>query len=599
MSRAAGLMRRGQREKDSAGRGASGVDPVTLALDAALFAACAEEMGAVLRRAAHSPNIKERLDYSCAIFDGAGRLVAQAAHIPVHLGSMPTAVKAALSLPLEDEDTIVLNDPFAGGTHLPDITLVSPLFLGGKRPEFLVASRAHHADVGGGAPGSLPLAREIFEEGLRIPPLHLERRGQRVEEVWRMILANVRTPVERAADLAAQRAAQRAGMRALARMWGTRLDLPGARDERAGGARDAGGAGRAGSARGAGGRAKAAATASLARSAAAVMDHGERAARAALAALPRGTFRFEDVLDDDGLGTGPIRIRLTLTLDGRRARFDYTGSAAQVAGPVNAVYPVTLAASTYALRLALGGDVPVNDGLFRILEVIAPEGSVVNARMPAAVSAGNVETSQRIVDVALGAFARALPGRIPAASAGTMNNLLIGGFDSRNGVPFAYYETLGGGHGGGPAGAGERAMQCHMTNTRNTPIEALEHAYPLRVESTRIRRGSGGRGRAAGGDGIERAVRVLVPARVTVISERRKRGPWGLSGGEAGRPGENRVFAGTQRRGGRLLPGKFQIDLAANSVLTVASPGGGGFGRARPTGSRRRRSRGPLIVLHD
>ncbi|MEO5618342.1 MAG: hydantoinase B/oxoprolinase family protein [Candidatus Eisenbacteria bacterium] len=549
-------------------RAASRIDPVTLALDSALFAACAEEMGAVLQRAAHSPNIKERLDYSCAIFDGAGRLVAQAAHIPVHLGSMPTAVQAVLALPLEDEDTIVLNDPFAGGTHLPDITLVSPLFLGGKKPDFLVASRAHHADVGGGAPGSLPLAREIFEEGLRIPPVHLDRRGRQVEEVWRMILANVRTPVERAADLAAQRAAQRAGMRALVRMWETRLAVRIGHGVR---------------------RAKADATASLVRSAAAVMDHGERAARAALATLPRGTFRFEDVLDDDGLGNGPIRIRLALTLDGRRARFDYTGSAAQVPGPLNAVYPVTLAASTYALRLALGGDVPVNDGLFRVLEVIAPEGSVVNARMPAAVSAGNVETSQRIVDVALGAFARALPGRIPAASAGTMNNLLIGGFDSRNGVPFAYYETLGGGHGGGPAGAGERAMQCHMTNTRNTPVESLEHAYPLRVEWTRIRRGSGGRGGAAGGDGIERAVRVLVPARVTVISERRKRGPWGLSGGEAGRPGENRVFAATQPRGGRRLPGKFQIDLAANSVLTLASPGGGGFGRKRRTGSRRAR----------
>ena len=544
------------------------VDPVSLALDAGLFAACAEEMGAVLQRAAHSPNIKERLDYSCAIFDGSGRLVAQAAHIPVHLGSMPTAVHAALALPLEDGDTIVLNDPFAGGTHLPDITLVSPVFLGRQRPDFLVASRAHHADVGGGAPGSLPLAREIFEEGLRIPPLHLERRGRRVDEVWRMILANVRTPAERAADLAAQRAAQRAGMRGLARMWAARLESRGGRMDRG---------------------AKAAATASLARAAAAVMDHGERAASAALALLPRGTFRFEDVLDDDGLGTGPIRIRLALNLDGRRARFDYTGSAAQVAGPVNAVYPVTLAASTYALRLALGGDVPVNDGLFRVLEVIAPEGSVVNACMPAAVSAGNVETSQRIVDVALGAFARALPRRIPAASAGTMNNLLIGGYDSRNGVPFAYYETLGGGHGGGPAGAGERAMQCHMTNTRNTPIEALEHAYPLRVESTRIRRGSGGRGRAPGGDGIERAVRVLVPARVTVISERRVRGPWGLAGGEAGRPGENRVFDSAQRRPGRKLPGKFQIDLAANSVLTVASPGGGGFGRTRLKGSRRGR----------
>jgi len=535
------------------------VDPVALALDAALFAACAEEMGATLQRAAHSPNIKERLDYSCAIFDGLGRLIAQAAHIPVHLGSMPTAVRAALELTPGAGDTIVLNDPFAGGTHLPDITLVSPLFLGGDRPDFVVASRAHHADVGGGAPGSLPLAREIFEEGLRIPPLHLVRGGRIVDEVRRLILANVRTPAERDADLAAQGAAQRAGMERLLAMRDARRSL-----------------GDAGAVR------------SLARSAEAVMDHGERAARAALARLPRGTFRFEDVLDDDGLGSGPIPIRLSITLDGRRARFDYTGSAAQVPGPVNAVYPVSLAASTYALRLALGGDLPVNDGLFRVLEVVAPAGTVVNARPPAAVSAGNVETSQRIVDTALGALARALPDRIPAASAGTMNNLLIGGFDPQRGAPFAYYETLGGGHGGGPAGPGERAMQCHMTNTRNTPVESLEHEYPLRVEATRIRRGSGGRGRAVGGDGIERSLRMLAPARVTVISERRVRGPWGARGGEAGRPGENRVFAGAERRGARRLPGKFQIDLAANSVLTLASPGGGGYGRARSAGPRRR-----------
>ncbi len=539
-------------------------DPVALALDAALFAACAEEMGAVLRRSAHSPNIKERLDYSCAVFDSEGRLVAQAAHIPVHLGSMPTAVRAALELPLAGGDTILLNDPFAGGTHLPDLTMVSPVFLGGRRPAFLVASRAHHADVGGAAPGSLPLAREIYEEGLRLPPVHLERGGRPVEEVWTLLLANVRTPHERRVDLLAQRAAQRAGMRRLAAMAAARS-------------------------RGAGRGAPARAATALVRAASEVMDHGERRARAALARLPRGTFRFEDALDDDGRGSAPVPIRLALTLDGRRARFDYTGSAPQVPGPVNAVLPVTLAASTYALRLALGGDLPVNDGLFRVLEVVAPEGTVVNARPPAAVSAGNVETSQRIVDTALGALARALPGRMPAASAGTMNNLLIGGFDPRRGVPFAYYETLGGGHGGGPEGPGERAMQCHMTNTRNTPVESLEHEVPLRVERTRIRRGSGGAGLAPGGAGIERAVRVLVPARVTVISERRRRGPWGLAGGRPGRPGENRVFSAAQRGRGRKMPGKFQIDLAPNSVLTVSSPGGGGYRRPRPKESRRSR----------
>jgi N-methylhydantoinase B len=526
-------------------------DPVSLALDAALFAACAEEMGLVLQRAAHSPNIKERLDYSCAVFDGSGRLVAQAAHIPVHLGSMPTAVRAALALALAEGDTIVLNDPYAGGTHLPDVTLVTPVFLGGRRPDFVVASRAHHADVGGAAPGSLPLAREIYEEGVRIPPVHLERGGRRLDEVWRLLLANVRTPHERGADLAAQLGAQRAGARRLAAMAASR------------------------------GRA------AIARAAVAVMDHGERTARAALKALPRGTFRFEDALDDDGLGHGPVRIRLALTLDGRRARFDYRGSDPQTPGPVNAVLPVTLAASTYALRCAIGGDLPVNDGLFRVLELIAPEGSVVNPRPPAAVGAGNVETSQRVVDVALGALARALPDRVPAASSGTMNNLLIGGFDPRRGAPFAYYETLGGGHGAGPAGDGERAMQAHMTNTRNTPVESLEHEYPMRVEWTRIRRGSGGAGRFRGGDGIERALRLQVPARVTVISERRVQGPYGLAGGERGRPGRNGVFDVTNRKRLRPMPGKFQIDVPAGAVLLVASPGGGGFGR-RLAGRRRR-----------
>jgi N-methylhydantoinase B len=531
----------------------SRIDPLALALDAALFAACAEEMGVTLQRAAHSPNIKERLDYSCAVFDATGRLLAQAAHIPVHLGSMPTSVRAALALPLAPGDTVLLNDPYAGGTHLPDLTLVSPVFLRPGEPDFVVASRAHHADVGGAAPGSLPIAREIYEEGLRIPPVHLVRAGRRVEEVWRVLLANVRTPAERSADLAAQLGAQRAGGRRLAEMAATR--------------------GRSG----------------LVRAAAAVMDHGERSARAAIARLPRGTFRFEDALDDDGLGHGPIRLRLALTLDGRRVRFDWSGSDAQVAGPVNAVFPVTLAASTYALRVVLGGDLPVNDGLFRVIDVVAREGSVVNARPPAAVGAGNVETSQRLVDTALGAFAKALPGRVPAASSGTMNNLLIGGFDPRRGAPFAYYETLGGGHGAGPAGPGERAMQVHMTNTRNTPVESLEHEYPLRVERTRIRRGSGGRGRARGGDGIERSLRMLVPVRVTVIAERRTRGPWGRAGGSDGRPGETRVFGAGNPAKGLRMPGKFVVDLALNSVLSVASPGGGGFGRpTAPTGRRKR-----------
>jgi N-methylhydantoinase B len=569
-------------------------DGVRLALYQGLFAACAEEMGITLTRTAHSPNIKERLDHSCAVFDARGALVAQAAHIPVHLGSLPLAVEAALALgPFQPGDTVILNDPYAGGTHLPDVTLVSPVFLAdrasgrggsprgthGPAPEFFVASRAHHADIGGGAPGSMPLAREIYEEGLRIPPVFLQRAGRTESGVLALLLANVRTPGERRADLAAQQGAQATGARRLAEYArrGTSAGAPLGDHGRASGA------------------------AELVRAAHALMDHAERVVRAELAGLPRGRWHFEDVLDDDGLGSGPVRIAVTLSLDGGKVRLDFTGSSPQVPGPVNAVEPVTRAACAYVLRCALGGDWPVNAGAFRPLEVLAPAGTVVNARLPAAVSAGNVETSQRIVDVVLGAFARALPGRIPAASAGTMNNLLVGGRDPRSGEPFAYYETLGGGHGAGPGWDGASAMQVHMTNTRNTPIESLEHAYPLRVLETRVSRGSparsagrggpgvgrGGNGRFRGGDGIVRSLELLVPARVTLISERRARGPYGLAGGESGGPGENRVRTSAAARSSRVLPAKVQVDLPAGAVVTVVSPGGGGFGTPR-----RRRSPG-------
>ena len=523
-------------------------------------------MGATLMRAAHSPNITERLDHSCAVFDARARLVAQAAHIPVHLGSMPRAVEAALRLaPFQPGDAVLLNDPYDGGTHLPDLTLVSPVFLSNRgqhrTPAFFVASRAHHADVGGAAPGSLPIAREVYEEGLRIPPVFLRRAGREDAGVLALLLANVRTPHERRADLAAQLGAQVTGARRLAELAAR------------GGAR------------------------ALERSAAALLDATERHARTLVARLPRGTFRFADALDDDGLGNGPLPIRVAPTIGGGKIRADFTGTAPQAAGPVNAVRAVTTAAVLYVVRCVLAEDVAVNDGLLRVIEVVAPRPSLVNPMLPGAVGAGNVETSQRIVDTVLGAFARALPRRIPAASSGTMNNLLIGGHDPRTGRAFAYYETLGGGHGGGPAGPGESAMQVHMTNTRNTPVESLEHAYPLRVQSLRVRRGSGGRGRHAGGDGLERTLELLVPARVTVIAERRVRGPYGLAGGEPGAPGETHVrwpaLAGsgvarpTGRRARRAerMPGKFTIDAPQGTLLTVASPGGGGWGRSSRSGA--------------
>lgn len=538
---------------------------VRLALYQGWFTSCAEEMGTTLMRTAHSPNIKERLDHSCALFDASARLVAQAAHIPVHLGSMASAVEAACAAgPLGPGDVVLLNDPYAGGTHLPDLTLVSPVRLGARgAPDFLLASRAHHADVGGAAPGSMPLAREIYEEGLRIPPVWLMRGGELQRDVLRLLLANVRTPEERYADLRAQLGAHATGERRL-RELAERVS-------------------RGGRARGA---------AAMRAAAAALIDHAERRVRGELARLPRGVFRFADALDDDGRSGRAVPIRVALHLGGRRLVADFAGSSPQVDGPVNAVASVTRAAVCYVVQCVLGGDGPVNHGTFAPIEVRAPLGSVVNPRPPAAVSAGNVETSQRIVDVVLGAFARALPDRIPAASYGTMSNLLIGGVDPRDGLAFAYYETLGGGHGAGPGWDGASAMQAHMTNTRNTPVEALEHAIPVRVRATRIRRGSGGAGRTRGGEGIVRTIELLAPARVTVISDRRRLAPYGLQGGRPGAKGINRVQSDATRSGSRALPGKFQIDLDARTVLTVASPGGGGFGRGtgRPSPRTRRGS---------
>ena len=532
-------------------RGAA-LDAVELALYQGLFASCAEEMGVTLMRTAHSPNIKERLDHSCAVFDGEARLVAQAAHIPVHLGSMPGAVEAAARRgPFAAGDVVMLNDPYAGGTHLPDITLVSPVFLAGrtrargKRPDFFVASRAHHADVGGSVPGSMPIAREVYEEGLRIPPVFLARGGRTQDDVMRLVLANVRTPEERRADLAAQLGAHATGERRL-------LDLT----RRSGG------------------------PAALAAAARALQDVTERRVREGLAALPRGVYQFEDALDDDGISQQPVRIAVTLSLAAGRARVDFSRSSLQTAGPVNAVLAVTKAATYYAVRCVLG-EMPVNDGSFRPIEIVAPLGTVVNPRSPAAVGAGNVETSQRIVDVVLGALARALPHRVPAASSGTMNNLLIGGMEPRTGRPFAYYETLAGGHGAGPGWNGECAMQAHMTNTRNTPVEALEHEVPVRVIETSIRRNSGGQGRWRGGDGVTRILELRGAARVTVLSERRRRGPYGLEGGEAGRPGVNRVRLMPQALE-RKMPGKFTLDVPAGAVIAIESPGGGGFGQRPP-----------------
>ncbi|GIW71931.1 MAG: 5-oxoprolinase [Planctomycetota bacterium] len=535
-------------------------DPILLAVWRHRFAAVAEEMLQALWRAAFSTNIKERRDHSAAVFTGRGEMVAHAAAIPVHLGSQPLSVQAALArfgASWAPGDAVLLNDPYEGGTHLPDLTLVTPVFepgaAPGSEPAWIVATRAHHADVGGMSPGSLPLARELVQEGLCIPPVLLVRRGEVQDDLVRLIAANSRTPQERQGDLRAQLAANALGVERL-------LALTRARGEQA------------------------------RRYAAHLQDYAERMMRRFLAALPAGSYRFLDALESDGIGGGELPIQCQVTIAPRgEATIDFTGTAPASAGPLNANRAVTVAAVAYAFRIVCGAavgsgedDPPLNAGMLRPLALKIPPGSLLDPPRGHAVAGGNVETSQRIVDVVLGALAQACPELIPAASQGTMNNLTIGGVHpGRAGERFAYYETLGGGAGGGPRGPGAHAIQVHMTNTRNTPIEALEQELPLRVRRLAVRRGSGGRGLHPGGDGIVRELEVLVPATATLLTERRRRAPWGLGGGAPGAPGRNYlVRAGRAPAVPEPLPDKVSLELAPGDVLGMQTPGGGGWGSA-------------------
>ncbi|MCA9470605.1 MAG: hydantoinase B/oxoprolinase family protein [Nitrospirales bacterium] len=508
-----------------------------------LFVSVAEEMGVCLQRAAYSPNIKERRDFSCAVFDAKGQLVAQAAHIPVHLGAMPLSVQACTQkLKLAPGDVAIVNDPYQGGTHLPDITMVSPVYAQTDGRETLVgfvANRAHHADVGGMSAGSMPLSEELYQEGVIIPPIKLLHAGVINQDVWDLFLANVRTPVERAGDLHAQLAANRIGIQRL----GMFIERYGAE--------------------------------SIGQDMEGLIEYGERMTRQLIADLPDGHYQFEDHLDDDGLTTDPVAIRAAVTIVGDEVTVDFTGSDSQRKGGVNAVYPITLSATMYVFRCLLGLDIPANSGCMKPVHVVAPEGTVVNARPPAAVAGGNVETSQRIVDVVLGALAQAIPARIPAASQGTMNNIAIGGWHAERRQPFAYYETIGGGMGASVSSDGASAIHSHMTNTLNTPVEALEYAYPFRVNRYEVRKESGGLGVHQGGDGLCREYEFLQDAHVTILSERRQRQPYGLAGGKPGKSGRNQL-----RHHGvtRELPGKCRLDVEVGDSLTIETPGGGGYG---------------------
>jgi N-methylhydantoinase B len=508
------------------------LDPITLQVMANALRAVAEEMEAALVRSAFSPNIKERRDCSTAIFDAAGHMVVQSASIPVHLGAMPEAVAAVRARGAVPGEVWLVNDPYRGGTHLPDLTMINAIALDGETAAYAV-TRAHHADVGGMAPGSMPAgSRELLQEGIVIPPVRLVRDGEPVEDVLALLLANTRTPAEREGDLRAQLAAHRLAERRLHEV-----------------------AGRHGA-----GRVRAAFSA--------LFDYAERRTRAAIAAMPDGRYEAAEALEGDGVSEGNLWIRVAVTIAGDTMTVDFAGTDPTGPGNCNCPPAVTRSAVYFVLRCVTDPDIPASAGAFAPVTVLAPPGSLVDARAPAAVAGGNVETSSRIVDAVFSALGQAVP--VPAQGQGTMNNLTIGG------AGFTYYETIGGGQGASAGADGPSGVHVAMSNTLNTPVEALEVAYPLTVESYRLRRGTGGAGAHRGGDGVERRVRVLVDADVSVIAERRARGPAGREGGADGAPGRTSL-------NGRPLPAKWRGTLRPGDVIGIETPGGGGHGTPEET----------------
>ncbi len=509
---------------------AQGLDPVTRSVMASGLAGLAAEMGSVLVRSSYSANIKERRDCSAALFDTSGRMIAQAAHIPVHLGALPEAVAAVMARDPEPGDVFIVNDPYSGGSHLPDITMVSPLAPWGDILGYGV-TRAHHNDVGGMQPGSMPsTSQEIYQEGLIIPPVRVMRAGQPVGDVIQLILANVRTPAVRRGDLRAQLAANRLAEERLARLIeqrGMELVLAAFDD---------------------------------------LVAYTERQTREAISRLPDGIYRAEGLMEGDGTVTDDIIIRVAVTIAGDEVEIDFTGTAGAVRGNINCPLAVTRSASLFAMHVLLARDMPItNSGTYAPVKVVAPEGSLVNARRPSAVVAANVETSQRIADTVLMAVSGL--GDVPAQGQGTMNVLVLGGAD------WSYIETIGGGQGAHRNGPGASGVHVGMTNTLNTPIEALELEYPLRVRRYELAYGSGGAGQHRGGDGIVRAVEVLEAASLSLLTERRRHAPQGLAGGEPGSLGRSLLDD-------EPLDAKVSREMAPGEVVTVCTPGGGGWGSA-------------------
>ncbi len=515
-----------------------GTDPISLEIFRNLFISVAEEMGAVLQRTAFSPNIRERKDFSCAIFTYDGEMIAQASHIPVHLGSMPESVKGAVEYcKFEEGDIIMLNDPYRGGTHLPDITLVAPVFYKGELL-FFIANRAHHADVGGMSAGSMPLSTSIFQEGIIIPPVKIVKKGCIDKEIFEFFLRNTRTPKERIGDLTAQIITNHVGINRLLEI----IEKEG-KEKMTFYSKE-------------------------------LLDYGERLMREVIKRIPDGEYSFEDFIEDDGIDTKNIRIHVRIKIEGDKAVVDFSGTAPQVKGSVNAVRSITLSAVYYVFQCLMEGNIISNGGIYKPIEVITRKGTVVDAEFPSAVAGGNVETSQRIVDVVLGALSHALPKVIPAASQGTMNNIAIGGYDSDKKRHFTYYETVGGGMGASAKGDGESAIHSHMTNTMNTPIEVIEHEYPIRIVKYSIRKGSGGGGLYKGGDGIVREMEFLEDAEVSILSERRSRPPYGLFGGEPGMTGRNVLINEDTEY---ILSSKVNIKVNKGDILRIETPGGGGY----------------------
>ncbi len=516
------------------------MNAVELSLFAHRLNAFCAEMGAVLKRSALSPNIKDREDYSCALFNTKGELIAQAAHIPVHLGSMAYAMRDVVErMDWQPDDVVVFNDPFLGGTHLPDITVIMPVFLQNELMGFS-ATRAHHADVGGVSPGSMGIHTTLVDEGVVIHPGHWFRAAQEQTDFIRSFLEQARNPEERLGDLAAQRAACNTGVLRLIALASEMPVISGLEQ---------------------------------------LLAVSEAYGRNVVMDIPDGCYRFEDMLEDDGLHHGPFTIRVDVTISGETATVDFTGTAAQCSGPVNCPISVTAAAVFYAFRCLMPEGTPQTSAIFHPIRITAPEGCLINARPGAAVAAGNVETSQRIVDVVLGALAQGCPERIPAAAQGTMNNVIFGGENNAENA-WVYYETLAGGMGAHANGAGLSAVQCHMTNTRNTSVEVLEMHYPLRIREYAIRRNSGGAGVFYGGDGVIREWEALATCEISLLTERRKTRPWGLHGGKAGQAGKNMLY--TDGRWEKL-PAKCMRVLHPGDRLRIETPGGGGYGQPLTT----------------